>query len=201
MVKKELLAKTFRNLALPIALVCSLVFNVQLTNRLKACRRSLTAARGVVAGDRLPVLRARASTGELVEISYSGAPKGTLLYYFSPGCGWCIRNAANFKALVDKIGAYYQVVSYTDTLLGMDEFRQRGGHPGLIVTDDVTNIRRDLKLGGTPQTIVIDRAGLVVKAWEGAYSGRILKDIEGYFGVQLPGLQIRAEPAAYSQRR
>ena len=134
-------------------------------------------------------LDARTSRGESVKVSYAKADKGTVLYHFSPGCGWCVRNAPNFKALRDQISARYQVVSYTETTAGLDKFVASTTDPGVVLTDGRTSIRRSLKLRGTPETIVLDRNGTVVRSWEGAYSGDRQKELEQFFGVHLPGLK------------
>ena len=48
--------------------------------------------------------------------------------------------------------------------------------------------------GGTPQTVVISREGIVEHVWAGAYGERVQREIEKTFGFALPGLP-KAVPA------
>ena len=53
---------------------------------------------------------------------------------------------------------------------------------------DVSDITRNsLKIGGTPQTIVLSKNGEVLKSWRGAYMSTVKDDVENFFGIRLPG--------------
>jgi hypothetical protein len=43
-----------------------------------------------------------------------------------------------------------------------------------------------MRLKGTPQTLLIDKEGRVLKNWQGAYIGLNHADIQKYFQVRLP---------------
>lgn len=46
----------------------------------------------------------------------------------------------------------------------------------------------DLKLGTTPETIVVSRDGLVLRDWRGAYTGATKQQMEEFFSMGLPDL-------------
>ena len=55
--------------------------------------------------------------------------------------------------------------------------------------------RQAYRLGSTPQLIVVSREGRVQKVWTGAFAGRIEREIESFFGVDVPGIKAPAPGA------
>jgi peroxiredoxin len=163
------------------------LINIALAHRLNTARNDALNLMNLVAGDSVPDIRGRSAAGELIDIRFANGARPTILYYFDPHCPWCKRNAANFNALVSAVQSRYNVLAYTAVLLNLNEYRTQTGLSVPVITDDATDIRRLLKLHGTPQTMVVGSDGKVVKNWEGAYSGATLTDIEKYFSVSLPG--------------
>jgi peroxiredoxin len=47
---------------------------------------------------------------------------------------------------------------------------------------------KDLKLGATPETLVVGRNGKIEKVWMGAYASAAQQEVEKVFGVSLPGM-------------
>lgn len=172
---------------LPGLLVCSLGGNLWLAQRLRSTEKSILKASRLTPGEFIPAIDARLDTGQPRRLDWSGS-KITLIYYFDPGCGWCRRNGPAFRALVDQIGDGVIVYSYTPDLSGLEEFRHQTLHTPTVITDDREDLRRILRLRGTPQTLVIDTAGRVLKNWGGAYTGAIRTEIQEYFHVHLPVL-------------
>ncbi|HXM45296.1 MAG TPA: redoxin family protein [Bryobacteraceae bacterium] len=172
---------------LPWLLACSLLINVALAHRLNTARTDALNSKSLVAGDSVPDIRGRSAAGALVDVRFANAAKPTIVYYFDPHCPWCKRNAANFNALASAVHSKYSVLAYTAVILNLNEYRTQTNLSVPVITDDATDIRRILKLHGTPQTMVVGVDGKVVKNWEGAYSGATLTDLEKYFNVRLPG--------------
>lgn len=174
-----------------MVMVCafvSLLLNVWLVHNNVQLRSSIDQAKGLQIGERIAPFDVRDTEGRKVHISFNAAPKGLIFYYFSPNCQWCMRNSANLNALVKAVSGRYQIISYSDDLRGLSTYATITSHHVRVVTDDTVNIRRLLKLSGTPQTIEFDPNGVVVSNWAGAYAGQTLNDVERHFGVKLPGL-------------
>ena len=90
--------------------------------------------------------------------------------------------------LADTKGNEFRFIGLSLTDSGLREYI--GDHPLKfpIYTGMKAETITSLGLGSTPQTIVISPEGKVVKLWTGAYVERLQPDVEGYFGVRLPGL-------------
>jgi peroxiredoxin len=174
-------------LSLGATLMLSLVVNVLLTKELKAARTIISGLTHLMPGDAAPEVKARLAGGGPTSLKW-GDSKLTILYYFDPGCSWCKRNAAAFSGLVQQVRGRARVVSYTPTLKGLEQFKLSTHHEADIITDDRQDIRSILKLGGTPQTLLVDSKGHVVKNWSGAYVELNKRDIETYFGITIPDL-------------
>ena len=57
--------------------------------------------------------------------------------------------------------------------------------PVVVVSGET---RAALRLGGTPQMLVVSEKGKLLKNWIGAPQDDLETEIEEYLGVQLPGL-------------
>ncbi|MBV9760041.1 MAG: hypothetical protein JO340_05715 [Acidobacteriaceae bacterium] len=186
------LINPLRNEGLAVILAASLALNVLLAWQLKRSRPAVLQMHGLAVGEAVPEFRARevipGASDVIEQIRYSDAPKGTLIYYFSPNCRWCQKNAANFAALAARVGREYRVVSYTPDVDGLPKYLLAAHHEAPVFTDDGADIRKTLKLTGTPETLLVSKSGRVVRNWEGAYIPGTQQEIESYFGVRLPGL-------------
>jgi hypothetical protein len=121
----------------------------------------------------------------------------TVLYYFSPSCGWCERNWENAKLLAEHANGRYRVVaiaSETDLADVIDRhrlaFEVYGGVPA--------SVRERLNLSGTPRTVVVSAQGQISHDWTGAFSDEVAVAIEEVFGLRLPGLSPIADFPATS---
>lgn len=115
----------------------------------------------------------------------------TVLYYFSPSCGWCEKNWDNVRLLASQADGRYRVVGLAaETSLG--DFVERQ-HLAFEVYGGVsTEAREALGLSGTPRTIVVSAQGLITHDWTGAFSGAVAFAVEDVFGLTLPGLRPSA---------
>lgn len=188
----------------PLGLLAgSLALNVflGLTVVRRADSASAAAAAGkftLAKGDRVPALVGVALDGQPVTVTY-GPDKPTLVYVVTPTCVWCVRNQANFDALVTQLRDRYRVVMLSFTTQGMPEYvrtieKPWAGAPVTVVTAIPADLKRQMLLGPTPQTILVSARGLVEGVWVGAYDGPKHKEVEEALGVTLPGLQ--SPPAA-----
>ncbi len=172
---------------LPTLLVASLGANLLLVQRLRSADKAIIESKHFVIGDTVPPINARLETGELRQLDWS-THKLTVIYYFDPGCGWCQRNAFAFASLVGQLGTDVAVYSYTPTLRGLTEFKRQAHHVAPVLTDNQEDIRKVLKLAGTPQTLLIDKGGRVVQNWDGAYTGVVRAAIQHYFHISIPDI-------------
>jgi hypothetical protein len=138
----------------------------------------------------VPVLKGKHLDGSdaIVEFKRPGVP--TLLYLMSPSCGWCARNLANFKALVEQSKNKYRVVAVSTTTEGLPEYAKKNRLAGPdveLVLDVPESVLQTDDLLATPQTLLISSEGKLIQRWQGAYVGS-QAEIEGKLGVRLPGL-------------
>lgn len=112
----------------------------------------------------------------------------TLLYVFSPQCGWCIKNASNIRHLVSQTSSTYRVVGISLSEDGIDDYIRKNNFEFAIYTDVKDEQGVAPKFLTTPYTLVVSHEGLIVQAWAGAYSGKIATLVEHAFNLHLPGL-------------
>ena len=69
---------------------------------------------------------------------------------------------------------------------------QPAGHKGVVHSSEAGQ-------GGTPQTLLLDPQGKILKNWRGAYQGSLRKEVERVLALSLPGLDEL--PATSAQGR
>jgi len=179
----EGLSRFSRRHALVALLVVSGSVNLGLAQQLSY----LTARTGspLAPGTQVPSVSGESLSGS-VSITYpSAAP--VLLYYFSPECSWCRRNWDNLRVLANAVQGRFRLVALSTLPRPSEEVRRRlSGFE--VLWNFSQDARSAYRLGGTPMTVVVSADGKVLKAWTGAFQGRVEREIESYFNVDLPGL-------------
>jgi hypothetical protein len=124
--------------------------------------------------------------GKPYTVNYARSAGPTILYVFSPSCGWCRRNLRDVRELLRVSSGKYTAVGLSLTRDGLSEYVSASGLPMQFITDIPPSTVMGYRLGGTPQTIVISKSGRVLRNWRGAYGGEVRAEVESYFGVHLP---------------
>jgi peroxiredoxin len=144
-------------------------------------------------GDVVPSLSVHDHLDRASSISFHDTAQPTVLYFLSVHCPWCDRNNANLTRLVTAAESHYRIIIISrDTENPAAYMAQRNLRAPVYYRLAES---AKLKLGITPQTIVVSSQGRVLKNWYGAYSGPLQREIESYFNVELPGLTDVAQPA------
>ena len=60
-----------------------------------------------------------------------------------------------------------------------------------VYTKLAADVTWNYKLGGTPQTILVSPQGKVLRNWSGAFAGRQRDELQRYFPVRLPEIEIK----------
>jgi len=173
-----------------LLLICSASLNVLLAQKVRQLREWIHLIKSetrLAEGSLVPPIAVRDVNGHPAIISYEQTDLPTLLYVFTPSCGWCAKNMANIKALADQARDRYRIIGLS---LSSKNLRGYVAEHSLDfpVYEVSAESARSYRLGGTPQSIVVSVDGKVLRNWGGAYSGTLQQEIEQYFGVRLPGL-------------
>ncbi|HQU90736.1 MAG TPA: TlpA disulfide reductase family protein [Pyrinomonadaceae bacterium] len=140
-------------------------------------------------GETVRELEALTVLGEQTRISLADGQQ-SLVYIFSPSCGWCQRNLKNVEALYRQKSEDYRFIGISVTADGLEEFMEREKWNFTVIRDVSSSTRNSLKMGGTPYTVVLDGKGQIVKVWRGAYMQEIKGEIEDFFDIRLPGIPV-----------
>ncbi len=175
-----------------ILLVASVILNVALAEKLRGANNKLSKVEteaNIAIGATLPDMEAKNLDGTFAIFSFSKSQRPTIVYIFSPSCGWCEKNLENIKELVEQTNKEYQFVALSTSNKNLAEYVAENNWKFPVFRDPSPATISAYKLGGTPRTIVISEEGKVVKNWSGAYMANLQKDIEEYFQVKLPGIR------------
>jgi peroxiredoxin len=173
-----------------VVLALSVTVNVLLAHRLLGA--AAPAARGLEVGSVVEPFAGVAVGGIPITIEYPNTLP-TVLYYFSPACSWCERNWANIRALVAETKGRYRFLGVSPVAVTPDFMRQHQ-LDFETATGISPEVAKQYAFGGTPQTMVISADRRVLHIWSGAYTGLQRQEVEGYFGIQLPGLGPASPP-------
>lgn len=176
---------------LTILAVTSVSINVRLAKKLREMKdvvAFLNKEDGLVTGTTVPAIRAKDINDNPASISFSGVSSPTILYVFSPSCGWCAGNLANAKHLARTVAGRFRFygVSLSDERLR--DYVAENGIDFPVYAGISEDTRASYKMGATPQTIVVSSDGKILKSWSGAYLPDTAREIEQYFNVHLPGM-------------
>jgi peroxiredoxin len=176
---------------LSILLVCSVALNLLFIKQVDRYRKTIALIkqeRQLLEGELVPPIYAKKLDGQNEVLDYSEGSFPTILYVFSPNCGWCDRNLDNISSLAKKINSNHRIIGLSLSNNRLKEYLASNQFTFPVYTDISADTLRSYKLGGTPQTLVISSKGNVIKCWTGAYVGSLQNEIERYFDVNLPGV-------------
>lgn len=174
----------------------SAVFNVvlsyktiQLYRRVKllnAVIQEVNAKNQAQVGAWVPPLEVIDPSGKSTVLSYSKSVGPTVLYAFSPDCGWCKRNLTSVRALAEQTADRYRFVGLSIGNAATTNYddQHEVNFPVYVPTSQ-GNLSL-YKLERTPHTLVISPDGYIVKSWQGAYMGDMTRQLRDFFGVEIP---------------
>ena len=126
-------------------------------------------------------------------LSYVNTDRPTVLYVFTPPCHWCERNMDNIKELVARKGDEFRFIGISLAKEGLPDYVAKNGLAMPVFTELSDETKKAYGIGSTPHTIVVSPEGKVLQSWTGAYTGDKQKQVEGFFGIQLPGLKTEGK--------
>jgi peroxiredoxin len=181
-----------------LLLICSAVLNVifatetrrqrALTASYKSKVLAIKAEQSLTLGAVVPPIEAKEMDGKVRIIEYASSALPTILYVFTPPCGWCAKNVPNVNTLSEKTKGRYRIIGLSLSGTGLGEYVSKHGLQFPIYTDPSPAVVLSYRLAGTPETFLVSNDGKLIREWKGAYIGINKKEIEEYFGVELPGL-------------
>lgn len=171
-----------------LLLVISLSLNVYLGRKIRQGTSVQQNTVPLSPGIKVDPVTALTLDGIQHTISYEGTNKPTVLYVLSPTCVWCDENNANLKKLSQLRGNDFRFIGLSLAEPGLKAYVDAHHLEFPVYTRLTTETIQALRLGSTPQTIVISPDGRVLKNWIGAYIGPVRPEVEAYFGITLPGL-------------
>ena len=173
--------------ALLILFAASIALNFFLIARVHQLTQKTSSHQLLTAGATVPSIEAQTVDGVPGKIDYASASVPTVLYVFTPQCGWCKRNLPDLHALAGQAGNKYRLIgiSLTDRDLKQYIATQHLDFPVYTHLSDST--MSTYQLGGTPTTIVVSPQGKILNSWVGVYGDDIKGKIESSLNVSLPG--------------
>jgi peroxiredoxin len=183
---------------LTVLLAVSASLNVYLAKRvgdLRSVVETLKDEGRLTEGTAVPQIDTADVNGVATTVSFRGAGP-TLLYVFSPQCGWCTRNVDNVKALTAQTQGRLRVVGLSLNQAGLAEHVAEHAFNFPVFVELAEHSAELLKVTGTPTSVLIDESGVVRKVWRGAYRPELQSELEQRFNVRLPGVRPALAPGA-----
>jgi len=180
-----LVKRNYGVVALTSVLCISLGMNVTLAERFRSSRAVHEA--GIRVGAKIIGLAVEDPTGVLSSMRLDSGRR-TVLYVFSPTCGWCKRNLNNIRALAQRQSTDLGFVGLSTTSNKLKEYLSATPMPFPVYAAKGGKLPKDIDLSSTPQMMVVDPKGVVEKVWQGALQGEHQAEAEKYFHIKLPGL-------------
>lgn len=139
----------------------------------------------LIAGEHLHPLVVENIQDELpVKLDWQSDRRPIVLYIFAPSCIWCKKNLEAVRTLAAAASQTYRFYGISLTRHGLSGYLTKVHYQFPVYVAGAK--ARQLKLTGTPETIVISPDSVVTKVWLGAYMNETALDIEEIVGVKLP---------------
>ena len=148
-----------------IALAVQVVFLV------KENRRLLEGGRlpQIATGERLPPISARQLDGQDTTLHFASSSEDTLLLVFTTTCPVCEKNQPAWRELYERFGDHYNVVGLS--IGDVEPTRAYASEHDLpfpvFVPEDAQDFPKRFKIPAVPQTLHLDRDGIVRDQWAG----------------------------------
>jgi len=149
----------------------------------------LKAASRLALGTIATSLSVRDLMGRAVQLDVVDTSQNTILYVFTPTCGWCTRNLDNLQAVIANAPGRYRVVGLSLDAKGVEEYVRRHRLTIPIFTSPSDDEKRRYRLSATPYTVVIDTTGRVTHVWIGVFGGSVQDEVESLLSLRLPGVR------------
>jgi hypothetical protein len=163
-----------------------LASNLVLLRQAKAVERNNEALRHfaleIKAGARVPPLEGVDLAGNWARIGFD-QQKPLLVFVFSPRCAFSDRNWTTWSAL-SPVPEQRVRVAYVDVSKTADAAYLRA-HPtgnALVIAKPDARAITSYNLSMTPQTILVDSQGTVLKVWSGVLTASDVADIRASLG-------------------
>jgi peroxiredoxin len=125
---------------------------------------------------------------EEVSFEWGKDNRKTLVLVFSPTCGFCKKNMANWQAILKDIDRTkfrpLLVSGITTNVMEFIEYYKIENVPILFRPEPKLVVEYAMHI--TPQTIIMDSNGTVEKTWIGAFQPEQKSEIEQTLEVKLP---------------
>ncbi len=190
-VRRKYRENTLHVVIITALLIVSAAINVFQNRKITQLRSAIAILKSegqLALGSTVPSIDARDENKNSARLSYVEGGPPTVLYVFSPQCGWCTRNLDSIKALAKGINGSYRFAAVSLSEEKLQEYITEKDFKFPIYTGLSISTAKAYKFGGTPQTLVISSDGRVQKNWMGAYAGATKSEIEEYFHITLPEL-------------
>jgi hypothetical protein len=174
------------DVALSATLIVSAAFNVLQMREINKLRSPHANPSTTI----LTGIPAKTLSGNPARIEALGDGKPTLLYVFSPQCAWCTRNYESVKLLALRAKSNYRVVALSLNDHGLREALGSSPLPFEVYSNPSADAVATYDLSATPTTLVFSPDGQILRAWRGAYAGRVRSEIQRYFGLTLPDIPL-----------
>lgn len=173
-----------------VLLIFSLAVNLGLAIRTTTLERTIEILKGeqrLKIGAEVPPIEVGTNDGSFLQLRYDHVTMPTLLYVMTPKCVWCQRHNLNMNALATQSGSNYRMLIVSLTKEGVEDYQRK-----YAVGQDISFLspqsQLNLRLAGTPTTLLISPTGRILGRWVGAYDDTQRREIEKRLAVTLPGL-------------
>jgi hypothetical protein len=186
------LAYSFAAIALAL-----LVLNVILIDQNRILKRMLASPAPSLlppVGVPMPPLEGLGISGSRVSVPYRDLNEQTLVLVFSPICPICAQNWPKWLALSDAVNLAHARTAYVNIVgRAPEDYLQQRGAPAdffIVQIDPKSEIAYNLRY--SPETIMIDRSGKIVRVWVGLLNDQDMADIKNLLGRATASTQIPA---------
>ena len=167
-----------------------LLLNVVLLIQNRALKSAERKAVGVSLseGRSMPAIAGFDLAGRERVFEWNTDTRKTLLFCFSPRCGYCKANMPNWLAIIKTIDrSAFRVVMVSSISEGAKEYLDQYNIRDIpVLIEPSPTVLVDYAMHVTPQTVLLDPGGRIENAWPGVFTQQQKPLIEQALRLELP---------------
>ncbi len=161
-----------------VVLLATQVYFLSMENRSLKAGGEMKSLTAVASGVQFAGMPVASLDGQEQTLVFDQPDAKKLLFLFSTNCQYCTENIVNWEALIASHSSRVELLAISENSVEETHiYQQDNSFPGEILVALPDDYRERYDVMAVPQTVLLNRDGIVEKAWLGRLNGEQLEDI------------------------
>ncbi len=178
------------NIFLHLVVIVLAVIIIFLVNKIYTYQLTSEGIGQFNVGDTFQDLLVKDLSGTATTIKLNSNKKEVILFIFSTTCIYCTNSIDNWNRLNEDTGGKYEIIGIAaDDIDKVRNYKEKNNLKFKVYVPISNDFRKDYKISGVPQTIRLDKLGMVKHYWLGQFSDEALSTFKNLIAKDVPSIK------------